>query len=114
MGANPKKVPKGLQALPLGQEPPIEGVAWRHGPLGAPNVSFGLFSIALPAWVERWSGKSRGGVVVATACRLILTVPVALVSGVSRAANRGVIVKGGAVLEWLARPKCSCSTRPDR
>ncbi len=43
--------------------------------------------------------------VVATPCPLILAVPVALVSGLSRAARRGVIVKGGGVLERLARAK---------
>jgi heavy metal translocating P-type ATPase len=40
--------------------------------------------------------------VVATPCPLILAAPVAIVSGLSRAARRGVIVKGGAVLERLA------------
>jgi heavy metal translocating P-type ATPase len=43
--------------------------------------------------------------VVATPCPLILAVPVALVSGISRAAQRGVIIKGGAVLERLARAR---------
>jgi heavy metal translocating P-type ATPase len=41
--------------------------------------------------------------VVATPCPLILAVPVAIISGVSRAARRGVLVKGGGVLEKLAR-----------
>ncbi len=40
--------------------------------------------------------------VVATPCPLILAVPVAITSGLSRAARRGVIVKGGGVLEQLA------------
>jgi heavy metal translocating P-type ATPase len=40
--------------------------------------------------------------VVATPCPLILAAPIAIVSGISRAANRGVIVKGGAALESLA------------
>jgi heavy metal translocating P-type ATPase len=40
--------------------------------------------------------------VVATPCPLILAVPVALVSGLSRAAARGVLVKSGAVLERLS------------
>jgi heavy metal translocating P-type ATPase len=43
--------------------------------------------------------------VVATPCPLILAVPVALVGGMSRAARRGVVVKGGAVLERLAAAK---------
>lgn len=41
--------------------------------------------------------------VVATPCPLILAVPVAIVSGVSRAARIGVLVKGGKALEMLAR-----------
>ncbi len=40
--------------------------------------------------------------VVATPCPLILAAPVAIVSGLSRAARRGVVVKGGAALERLA------------
>jgi heavy metal translocating P-type ATPase len=40
--------------------------------------------------------------VVATPCPLILAVPVAIVAGLSRAARRGVVVKGGGVLERLA------------
>jgi cation transport ATPase len=41
--------------------------------------------------------------VVATPCPLILAAPVAIISGVSRAAERGVILKGGGVLETLGR-----------
>lgn len=40
--------------------------------------------------------------VVATPCPLILAVPVAIVSGMSRAAKRGVLVKNGGALEALA------------
>ena len=40
--------------------------------------------------------------VVATPCPLLLAAPIAIVSGLSRTASRGVIVKGGAVLEALA------------
>ena len=43
--------------------------------------------------------------VVATPCPLILAAPVAFLSGISRAAKRGVIVKGGAVIEGLARAR---------
>ena len=41
--------------------------------------------------------------VTATPCPLILAVPVAIISGISKAARRGVLVKGGSVLETLAR-----------
>ena len=43
--------------------------------------------------------------VVATPCPLILAAPVAFVAGISRAARRGVIVKGGVALETLARAR---------
>ncbi|NWG25322.1 MAG: cadmium-translocating P-type ATPase [Pseudorhodoplanes sp.] len=41
--------------------------------------------------------------VVATPCPLILAVPVAIVSGMSRAAKSGILVKGGGALEMMAR-----------
>ena len=41
--------------------------------------------------------------VVATPCPLILAVPVAIISGMSRAAKIGVLVKNGGALEVLAR-----------
>ena len=41
--------------------------------------------------------------VVATPCPLLLAVPIAIVSGVSRAAKQGVIFRGGVPLETLAR-----------
>ena len=43
--------------------------------------------------------------VVATPCPLILAAPVAILSGVSRAARVGVIVKGGAVIERLGEAR---------
>ncbi len=43
--------------------------------------------------------------VVATPCPLILATPIAIMSGVSRAASRGIIVKSGGALEKLAEVK---------
>ncbi len=57
---------------------------------------------AAVAWVL--SGDSLRALavfVVATPCPLILAAPIALISGVSRAARAGVIVKGGGVIEKL-------------
>ena len=56
------------------------------------------------AWF--WTGNPIRGVavlVVATPCPLILAVPVAIVSGLSRAARHGVLIKGGKALEMMAR-----------
>lgn len=61
-------------------------------------------AMALATWA--WSGslvRAVAVLVVATPCPLILAAPVAITSGLSRAARRGVIVKGGSVLERLAR-----------
>ncbi|HET6690201.1 MAG TPA: heavy metal translocating P-type ATPase [Miltoncostaeaceae bacterium] len=44
-------------------------------------------------------------VVVATPCPLILAAPIALVSGLSRAANAGIIVKGAGTIEALGRAR---------
>ncbi|MGV3633876.1 MAG: heavy metal translocating P-type ATPase [Pseudorhodoplanes sp.] len=41
--------------------------------------------------------------VVATPCPLILAVPIAWVSGMSRAARSGILIKSGAALETMAR-----------
>lgn len=41
--------------------------------------------------------------VIATPCPLILGVPVAIVSGLSRAARNGILIKGGKAIEALAR-----------
>ncbi len=43
--------------------------------------------------------------VVATPCPLILATPIAIISGMSKSAHRGVIIKDGGSLETLARVK---------
>lgn len=45
--------------------------------------------------------------VVATPCPLILATPVAVISGINRAAKEGIIVKGGAPLESIAKMKAA-------
>ena len=55
------------------------------------------------AWALAGPVRAVAVLVVATPCPLILAAPIALVSGLSVAARRGVIVKGGGVLERLAR-----------
>ena len=62
--------------------------------------------VAGAAWATAGAGRAVAVLVVATPCPLILGAPVAIVSGLSLAARRGVVVKGGGVLERLA----SCRT----
>ncbi len=69
------------------------------------SVPFTLiaFMIAGTAWIM--SGDSLRFLqvlVVATPCPLLLGAPIALVSGMSRAAKQGIIVKNGSALERLA------------
>ena len=56
-------------------------------------------------WMTGDALRALAVLVVATPCPLILAAPVALICGVSRAARRGIIVKGGGVLERLARAR---------
>lgn len=55
------------------------------------------------AWAASGVTRAVAVLVVATPCPLILAVPVAFAAGMSRASRRGVVVKGGGVLERLAR-----------
>jgi heavy metal translocating P-type ATPase len=60
--------------------------------------------IAAAAWaISGDPVRALAVLVVATPCPLILAVPIAIVAGISRAAKRGIIVKGGGALETLAR-----------
>ncbi|KFA93155.1 heavy metal translocating P-type ATPase [Archangium violaceum] len=62
--------------------------------------------LAALAWVLSGDPvRALAVLVVATPCPLILAAPVAIVSGISRAARRGVLIKDGAALETLARAR---------
>jgi heavy metal translocating P-type ATPase len=59
--------------------------------------------VAGAAWL--WAGdpiRALAVLVAATPCPLILAAPVALIAGVSQAARRGILIKGGGPLEALA------------
>lgn len=69
-------------------------------------LAFTLATVALAGlawWLSGDPVRAVAVLVVATPCPLILAVPVAIVAGISRAAGRGVLVKGGAALETLGR-----------
>ncbi len=62
--------------------------------------------IAGVAWVLSGDPvRALAVVVVATPCPLILAAPIALVSGLSRAARSGVIVKGAGAIETLGQAR---------
>ena len=59
-------------------------------------------AVAALGWVLSGSPVAALAVlVVATPCPLILATPIAFVSGLARAARRGIVVKGGTPLERL-------------
>ena len=84
------------------QRAPFVRLADRYAALLLPVT----LAVAGAAWAL--SGDAVRGLavlVVATPCPLILAAPIALISGVSRAARRGVIVKGAGTIEKLGRAR---------
>lgn len=61
-----------------------------------------LLIAALAWWASGDPQRVLAVLVVATPCPLILAVPIAVLSGISRAARRSILVRDGAVLEALA------------
>jgi heavy metal translocating P-type ATPase len=79
---------------------PVVRLADRFAALFVP-FTLGLAAVA---WLQ--SGQAVRAVavlVVATPCPLLLAVPIAVVSGLSRAARSGVVVRDGGALEVLGR-----------
>ena len=71
-------------------------------------VPFTLVSLAIAgvAWALSGDpGRFAEVLVVATPCPLLISAPVAFMGGMSRAARNGIIVKGGGVLETIARAR---------
>ncbi len=68
-------------------------------------LAFVPVTLALAGGAWAWAGdpvRAVAVLVVATPCPLLLAAPIAVMSGLSRAAARGVVVKGGGALERLA------------
>lgn len=68
-------------------------------------VPFTIVSFAIAGVAWGLSGdpvRFAEVLVVATPCPLLLAAPIALISGMSRAARHGIIMKSGAILERLA------------
>jgi heavy metal translocating P-type ATPase len=64
------------------------------------------FAIAITAWLLSGHAiRFLEVLVVATPCPLILAAPIAIISGMSRAARFGIIIKTGSALERLAEAR---------
>lgn len=80
--------------------PPFVRMADRYAALLLPLT----LVVAGGAWAASGDPvRALAVVVVATPCPLILAAPIALVSGLSRAARAGIIAKGASVVERLGR-----------
>ena len=84
------------------QRAPLVRLADRYAAFFLPVTA----AVAGLAWgLSGDSVRALAVFVVATPCPLILAAPIALVSGVSRAARAGVIVKGAGVIEQLGEAR---------
>jgi heavy metal translocating P-type ATPase len=90
----------------------VEAARQSRAPMSrlADRYAMGFLAVTLALSGGAWlvSGdwhRALAVLVVATPCPLILAVPVAIVSGMSRCARRGVLVKAAGTLEVLARVK---------
>jgi heavy metal translocating P-type ATPase len=88
----------------------VQAAQARKAPMARLADRYGLAFLVLTLLLAGGAGLATGDplralavLVVATPCPLILAVPVALVSGLSRAAGIGVLIKGGGALEMLAK-----------
>lgn len=90
----------------------VEAAQQTKAPMVRLAARFGLGFLALTLTIAglAWgytgeATRALAVIVVATPCPLILAVPVAIVSGISRCAKKGILVKDGGALEALAAAK---------
>ena len=85
---------------------PLERAADRYARYFLPLVELAAGGTILAGWMLGWPDTWRRAVailVVACPCALVLATPAAVLASLAWLARRGVIVKGGAALERLAR-----------
>jgi Cu+-exporting ATPase len=81
---------------------PVQRLADRYAGYFVPLV---LAAAAVTYWVTRDVSRSVAVLVVACPCALVLATPTAVAAGIGFLVRRGILVKGGAVLENLGRLK---------
>ncbi|MDA4125147.1 MAG: heavy metal translocating P-type ATPase [Thaumarchaeota archaeon] len=82
------------------ERPPIQRLADRYAVWFTPiTAGIAVFSLLLTRSVDAFLAV----LVVATPCPLILATPLAVISGVNRAAKESIIVKSGAAIEQIGK-----------
>jgi len=84
------------------EKPPIERLADHYAVYFTP-ITLAVAAIGFVITLDPVTILSV--LVVATPCPLILATPIAVISGVNRAAKQGIIVKTGAAIEQIGRAK---------
>ena len=67
-----------------------------------PVLAFGQPLLDTPDGTHQWLYRGLALLIIACPCALVISIPVTVVSGLTRLANLGVLVKGGAQLDRLA------------
>jgi heavy metal translocating P-type ATPase len=88
----------------------VEGAQRSRAPMSRMADRYAILFLVLTVvlagaawWLSGDPIRAVAVLVVATPCPLILAVPVAIISGLSRAAKFGILIKGGKAIENLAR-----------
>lgn len=89
-----------LVQIAQAEKAPIQRLADQYAVYFTPLV---LLISALGWWITKDPTTILAVLVVATPCPLILATPIAVISGINRAAHEGIIVKGGAPLEQIGK-----------
>lgn len=86
---------------------PIERFVDRFAAIYTPAVVIGAAAIAVVPWLagarDGWVHRSLVLLIIACPCALVIATPVAIVSGLTSAAKKGILIKGGVHLEEAAR-----------
>ncbi|MGD9496025.1 MAG: heavy metal translocating P-type ATPase [Armatimonadota bacterium] len=66
-------------------------------------IGLAVVPVALGAETQQWARRAVVLLVAAAPCALVMSTPVAVAAGITRAGRSGVLIKGGAHLEDLGR-----------
>lgn len=93
------------------RQSPSEAAVAKFAKIYTPIVIIACILLAFVPWADpnadrkQWVYLSLEVLVIACPCALVLSTPVTIVSALARAAQSGVLIKGGIVLENLASVK---------
>jgi Cd2+/Zn2+-exporting ATPase len=88
---------------------PVERFVDRFARIYTPTVVVAALAIGIVPYLagmeKYWVYRSIVVLIIACPCALVIATPVAIVSGLTAAARKGILIKGGAFLELAANTK---------